>query len=160
MVVARAAAPRHGAGFTMPELMAVVAILAILASVAAPSLTDMVNAQQLRSGSSELHAALMRARSEAVKRNREVTLAPVTANSWQSGWTIADPNTANTSLEVHAALKDVTVTGPANIIYQPNGRLKGSDVPQFELTSPKGSKRCIDVDLSGRPYLKPSACTS
>ncbi len=154
---ARRAAQR-AAGFTMPELLAVVAIMAILAAVAAPSLSDLIMSQRLKSSSAELHTALMRARSEAVKRNMDVTLRPVTANSWQSGWTIANPNTAGANLEEHGALKDVTVTGPGTVTYRSNGRLRNTTVLQFEVTSAKGQKRCIDVDLSGRPYLKSSAC--
>jgi type IV fimbrial biogenesis protein FimT len=153
MVIGRAAR-----GFTLPELMAVVAIVAILASIAMPSLSDMIYSQKLKSGSSELHSALMRARSEAVKRNMEVSVQPVTAGSWVSGWTIANPNMAGVDLEVHAALKDLTVTGPGSVTYLPNGRLKGATKPQFEVISAKGQKRCIEVDLSGRPYLKASAC--
>lgn len=158
MVIERAAAPRAARGFTLPELMAVIAIVAILASIAMPSLSDLIYSQKLKSGSSELHTALLRTRSEAVKRNMEVTLKPVTGSSWVSGWTIANPNTAGVDLEVHAALKDLTVTGPDSVIYLPNGRLKGNTQPRFELISAKGQKRCIDIDLSGRPYLKASAC--
>ena len=123
-----------------------------------PSLSDMIYSQKLMSGSAELHTALMRARSEAVKRNMEVTLQPVTAGSWVSGWTIPNPNTAGVDLEVHAALKDLTVSGPDSVIYLPNGRLQGNTQPQFELISAKGQNRCLDVDLSGRPYLTASAC--
>lgn len=154
---AQRAAQRAG-GFTMPELLAVVAIMAILAAVATPSITDLVNSQRLRSSSAELHSALLRARSEAVKRNMDVTLSPVTAGSWQSGWSIANPNSGG-NLEEHAALRDMTVTGPANVVFMSNGRLRGATRPQFEVTSPKGRKRCIEVDLSGRPYLKANACT-
>ena len=100
----------------------------------------------------------MRARSEAVKRNMDVTLQPVTTDSWASGWTIPNPTTAGVDIEVHAALKDVAVTGPSTVVYMANGRIRGTTQPQFELTSSKGQKRCIDVDLSGRPYLKASAC--
>ena len=70
-------------GFTMPELLAVVAIVGILASVGAPAYSSMAASMRSRSVSSELHAALSRARSEAIKRNAEVTLVPVTARQWQ-----------------------------------------------------------------------------
>jgi type IV fimbrial biogenesis protein FimT len=158
MVIAPSAMPRAAAGFTLPELLAVVAIMAILAAVASPALGDLIYSQRLKSSGAELHMALMRARSEAVKRNMDVTLQPVTTSSWASGWTIPNPTTAGVDIEVHAALKDVAVTGPSTVVYMANGRVRGTTQPQFELTSSKGQKRCVDVDLSGRPYLKASAC--
>ena len=85
---------KRARGFTLPELLAGVAIMAILAAVAAPSMSEMVASQRVKSASGDVFTDLLRTRSEAIKRNRTVTLAPKTAGSWAGGWTIAHPVTA------------------------------------------------------------------
>ena len=150
---------RRGRGFTLPELIAVVAIVAILASVAAPAFSSMIASARSRSVSSELYAALSRTRSEAIKRNAEVTLAPVTASQWQSGWSIAAASAPGVKLEDHPAVKGATVSGPASVVYLPNGRIKGSTRPAFDiLLSGNSQHRCVRVDLAGRPNQTNSPC--
>src|SRR5690606_10966940 len=62
-------ARRRGAGFSLIELMVVVAVVAILAVVAYPSLTSVVNSNRLASNANELVASLQHARSEAIRGN-------------------------------------------------------------------------------------------
>lgn len=145
-------------GFTLPEMLAVVAVLAILASVAAPSFTGLIGSQRAKGAASDLFASLLRARSEAVKRNTEITLAPA-AGGWQAGWTIAHPTKAGVLLEQHGAVRGATINGPASLAYLPNGRLKGAGAPSFDVSVAGAPQhRCILVDLSGRPYQTAAAC--
>ena len=147
----------RASGFTLPELLSVVAIVAILASVAAPAFSSMVAGARARSASSELYAALSRARSEAIKRNAEVTLAPAMARQWQSGWSIAAA--AGSKLEDHPAVKGATLTGPDSVVFLPNGRIKGGFRPAFDILIGGDSQhRCVRVDLSGRPNQTKSTC--
>lgn len=153
------AARRRAGGFTMPELMAVVAIVAILASVAAPAFSSMIASVRSRSVSSELYATLARARSEAIKRNAEVTLAPATARQWQLGWSIADPANAGRKLDDHPAVVGATVSGPDSVVFLPNGRVRSDTLPAFDIAaSGNATRRCIRIDLSGRPNQSTSAC--
>ncbi|HEX9172275.1 MAG TPA: GspH/FimT family pseudopilin [Telluria sp.] len=153
--------PARGArGFTLPEILAVMAILAVLAAVAAPSFTQLIGTMRARSISSELYVSLARARSEAIKRNAEVTLAPQTDAAWQAGWHIVDPQDPSRRLDVHGALVGATVSGPANVVFLPNGRVKGADLPSFDIAvSAAGRRRCITVDLGGRPNQTAAACS-
>jgi type IV fimbrial biogenesis protein FimT len=147
----------HARGFTLPELLTVVAILATLSALAAPSFSGLVGTMRSRSASSDLFASLVRARSEAVKRNSEVTLTP-TGGRWQAGWTIPNPANSGAAIEVHPALNGATVNGPASVVFLPNGRVKGSAAPEFDIAFPNTGHRCVQVDLSGRPYQKPTEC--
>jgi type IV fimbrial biogenesis protein FimT len=159
MVISRTGG-RRPAGFTLIELMVTVAVLVILTSVAAPSFSIMVANQRLKSGASDLFTALTRARSEAIKRNAEVTLAPLSSGQWQQGWRIANPGDASLTLEQHGALANTTISsGPASVVYLPNGRVKGSAAAAFSLSvSGSPQHRCVRVDLSGRPNLTSQEC--
>ena len=64
----------RGAGFTLVELMIVVAILGILAAVATPMILTSLPRYRLRAAARELVIDFKKARMEAVKRNRSVLL--------------------------------------------------------------------------------------
>lgn len=151
-------AARRARGFTLPELLAVVAVMAILATVAAPSFSELIASQRAKGAASDMFGSLLRARSEAIKRNVEVTLAP-SGEGWEDGWSIAHPGDADILLEDRGAVPGATITGPASVTYLPNGRVKGADVPEFDIeVSGAGQHRCIAVDLSGRPYQTKAEC--
>ena len=143
----------------MTELLAVVAIIGIMASLAAPSFSEMIKNQRIKSMATDLNPSLALARSEAVKRNRNVTLSPTTAGSWQSGWQIAAPDNVGSNIEVHSAFAGLTATGPDSVIYRSSGRIQGVAAPEFSISAAgTTAQRCVSVDLSGRPYLKAAAC--
>ena len=150
--------PRRQRGFTLPELMTVLAVMAILGAIAAPAYGNWVAAMRARSTGTDLHTALTMARSEAIKRNAEVTLAPG-ASGWLAGWSIAAPGDATRVLHSHPAAAVAAITGPDSVTYLPNGRVKGSTLPAFEIAGKSGAElRCVSVDLSGRPMQTQSAC--
>jgi type IV fimbrial biogenesis protein FimT len=64
-------------GFTLIELMVTVAVLAVLMMIAVPSFVTFIQNARLSSQSSDLTTALMYARSEAVARNRPVSVCAV-----------------------------------------------------------------------------------
>ena len=87
-------------GFTLIELMITIAVMAILASLAAPALGTFVTRSTMRSISADFSLGLQRARSEAINRNECVAMcmsdnttsaAPscLTADAnWGVGWIV------------------------------------------------------------------------
>lgn len=133
-------------GFTLVELLIVIAIAAILAMIAMPSFNDLVASTQVKTDSSNLHLSLMRARSEAVKRNASITVAPV-GGEWNNGWTISS------GIETQGAAK-TDIEGPASVTFNANGRTNGGAV-NFEVSSPNTeTKRCVMISLSGQPIVR------
>jgi type IV fimbrial biogenesis protein FimT len=65
---------RAQAGFTLLELMVVVAIAGVLLAVAIPSMTDFIRNSRITGAANDVMAALHFTRSEAVKRRTPVTL--------------------------------------------------------------------------------------
>ena len=75
-------------GFTLIEMVAVMAITLVLIALAAPGFRDLMRSQTIKNTSFNLVSSLVRARSEAVTRNADVTVQPVNG-SWLNGWVIA-----------------------------------------------------------------------
>jgi type IV fimbrial biogenesis protein FimT len=144
-------------GFTLIEMMMVVLIVAVLAAIAQPSFTRMLAKQRTRSVASAMQLSLVKARSEAVKRNADVTLAPAAAG-WDAGWQISVPAEV---IEFTDPVTGVTIAGgPVNIVYNRSGRIQGGVAPAFLITSKTVAtlQRCVSADPSGRPYVKETAC--
>src|SRR5262245_9708139 len=99
---------RGAHGMSIIELMLTIAIVAVLAAIATPSFTTVIQNSRVRSQSSDLMSNLAIARAEAAKRGVRVTLCTSTtwqnaspsctagalgANDWASGYIVfADAN--------------------------------------------------------------------
>ena len=143
-------------GFTLIEILVAVAIIAILSSLAAPSLSRLMADQRAKSAATNLYVALSVTRSEAIKHNMSVILAPK-SGSWQNGWQVQDPEGGAALLDANAT--GVTISGgPASVTYNSAGRLSGTTAPHFTVGESGMPQRCVTVDLSGRPSTKASAC--
>lgn len=165
------AQPRKDRGFTMIELIITVLILGILTTMALPSFRNFIASQRIKSASFDLMSMVSLARSEAIKRNTNVTVTPAGGN-WQNGWTVAaGANTlgtqnALTGLTIDCWVGAASTACPANITYANNGRLdpvsSPSPFPSFRIfnviDTTSANTRCINIDLSGRPNSKKGNC--
>ena len=99
---------------------------------------------------------LLRARSEAVRRNIQVTVTPVNDEAWNEGWSINNPGKPE-ALLVQDAMRNTTIAGPEDVTYLGNGRVSGNATLTFNIAS-GDSARCIKLDVSGRPTQSKGAC--
>lgn len=86
--------PRHlrsSQGLTLIELLAVMAVLAVLYSLGAPAFSKLIIDQRRLAFADELASGLRNARLEAVQRNRTVILHPLEGN-WANGWRMVVDN--------------------------------------------------------------------
>jgi len=148
-------------GFTLIELLVVISLLAIMAALAAPSMSQLIAGQRVRAFATDLHLVLVMARTEAIKRNASVTLAPV-GGDWNAGWTVADPAGGATPLDSHGPSANVSVTSAVTqVVFGSTGRATiapAGGASTFIFTSPTTSKvRCVSIDSTGRPYVKEAA---
>lgn len=148
---------RKSSGFTLIELMVVVTVLAIFAAIGLPSFRELIASQKVKDAASTLQTALLLTRSEALKRNTAITLAPVVANQWNAGWRVTNPADGS-SLSAYAAFSAVTISGPASVIFQPSGRTSGSGTFKFSETDGTKIVRCVSISLSGVPSISTSGC--
>lgn len=96
-------------GFTAIELMIVVAIVAILAALAAPSFTPLIERWRVRDAAETLTSSLYLARSEAIRRGGGITIDA--SGGWNTGWKVTHTqNSTATDIKVNAAPPRVSIS--------------------------------------------------
>jgi len=172
----RAHAPAAGTaqGFTIIELMIVVAIVVILIAIAGPDFRSMIAASRVKDASFDVFSSLVHARSEAVTRNATVRICRGT--NWASGWTITfaadcDPGniTPANTIRKQDAVQGITIasvpSGVTSICFNGTGRLNATApcaAASFGIDAPgviDRNKRCVTIDPSGRPVTKVGSCS-
>jgi type IV fimbrial biogenesis protein FimT len=145
-------------GFTIIEVMVTLAIVATLAAFAFPAMQDLIQAGAVRAASSDFYAALIAARSEAIKRRAAMKVAPIGSN-WNSGWKVTLNVGGNLFQQTDALRSDIAVL-PAGastaIIYGSNGRVSSGNqtVTFYSPTQNKVAARCVSVDPNGLPRVR------
>jgi type IV fimbrial biogenesis protein FimT len=94
------------AGFTLLELVIVLVIAAVLVTVAAPGFRGFIGGQELKNVTQSLYMDLLYARSEAIKRNANVNVAP-NDGDWDGGWLVTAAGA--TEVDCGASSFDVNV---------------------------------------------------
>lgn len=85
-------ARRLSSGFTLMEVMVVVAILGVLAAIAGPSFSPLIERWRVRQAAEDLQSTLYYARSEAIKRGGGVSIQAKIGTAWDSGWQVIFDN--------------------------------------------------------------------
>src|SRR4051812_15986746 len=85
-VVARRCAAST-AGFTLIEVVIVMFLAALLATLAAPMYRNLSLNQNVRTAATSMQSTMLFARSEAIKRAQNVSIVP-NASDWKNGWTV------------------------------------------------------------------------
>jgi len=86
---------RASAGFTLVELMVVVAVMAVLAAIGVPSFRDMLLNQRLATAAQGFGSALSFARMEAIQRAQGVEVIALAGNDWSEGWVVRSGSDAS-----------------------------------------------------------------
>lgn len=169
-------------GFTLVELLVVLAVGAILLTIAIPGYAFLANTSRLAAATNDVVTALQLARSEAVKRGTRVTVCkssnPMAASpachpaaSWQQGWLVfvdggvrGAIDAGDTLLWGHGPLAAGAITASGSnfsdfISYRSNGVSQGSHIANGKLhICLGGNQRDIVINNTGRVRLESTTC--
>lgn len=141
-------------GFTLVEVMIVIAIMAIMATIAAPSMRTFMAQRRLNGAARQIMTDLMAARMQAVRDNHKAQVFFYSGSGQyricddaNGDNTVNDPEGAAVLRDIHPDYYDVTFTSNNNPVFSPNGT--ASNLATVTLSNSVGSKY-VKVASTGR----------
>lgn len=162
-------------GFTLVELMTVIAIVAILAAIAFPSFQGSMRSNRVATTSNELLASFALARTEAIRSKRGAGVC-ASANGtdcagggWNDGWivwtdsplgTVGVLDPGETVVRYVKPNQQMTMSGSAVILgFDARGRsMAGVQTLGVKPKDYATPARCVRVTLTGQVRIEQSAC--
>lgn len=147
----------HATGFTLIELMVVVAVIAVASTLAAPSFIQQFANYRVRSAAEAIVNGLNYARGEAVRRNTPVSFS---LDASGSGWSVAQVS-PSTTLQTRSGGDSPNVittssTSSRSVTFLPTGLVDTSGVrmSQVTITYAATSTQSRRIDILGGGLIR------
>lgn len=148
-------ASRTNRGITLIELLVALAVLAVLATIGVPSFQNLMRSNQVATQSNELIAMMTLARSEAIRRGRDVELVLEAGNGagWEARMQIRD-NDGQVEILRAIAHRNTALSQSLAVAFNNRGYLEPFKNVSFSLEHAQCSsgkhRRVYTLDRTGR----------
>lgn len=142
-------------GFTLTEFMVVVALVAIIAGIAAPSFASMIRENSARTQANELFALASYARTEAIKRQSDIRVAITSTEA--SGWKVQILSGTELLKEMDKSSSNVSVSA-ANLGFDIRGR-RATGTDNCVSVSYRSYTKQLQIGLGGNLKVISGSCT-
>ena len=155
---------KRESGFTLIEVMIVIAVLTIMASIAVPNFMSLLPGMRLNGAARQVMGDLMAARMNAVKENNEFKVFYL--NNYQYRILDDDDNDGNVDGGEWTVIKDIRDNytdnvrfyhSTNNVIFYPRGN--ASPATLYLETSDSSKKSAVVVNFPGRTKITSDAYT-
>ena len=149
----------RGEGITLLELLAIVAVLAVLSRAALPDFSAVLEQSRLAAGANGFVRALALARTEALSRGEAVRLRALgegASNPWGTGYAVETAAGVVLRQFSVTAVQVAEAAGADRVIVLPEGRLQSSAVLRFCGFSGAGLE--LTLGRSGRVSRRAMSC--
>ena len=141
-------------GFTLIEMLVVVAIIGIVAAAAAPSFSKFIQKERHSQTINQLQGLYKYARSEAVKREQIITVV-VADGSWQ---VLQPDNNILKQIKLPPSAQGITVSGFDGVVLSELGTADGADNIAIADTTGVVATKYLCIWPSGQAIVQGASC--
>lgn len=151
--------------FTLVELMVTIAILAIIATLAAPNLSQMLRNTKVNTSSGDILTFLQQSRTEAIRLGKTVTVCGsadgsscLSANktNWSTGLLAKHSGSTTPIQKLTFESSQLSITGPETITFNTFGSTTAEH--EITVTIPGANTYSVCVEVIGRAFKSKSGC--